>query len=295
MLSLTKFHEAALVSAFLLSSTLLVHAAVPACGGPPGLPIPMAANRPFTADETISDRFLVEADDSRQPVTVITRVYSIARDNDGRVAVKLTAHNPSGPTYVSVSICDPIAGTTTHFAQCSDEDGAPATSGNIPRSCQDKVAKFYPSPHRLPNAGTPFFPDPFNPLPPPILKSFVPQHGQTIDLGTQKVDGVQAHGYRNLTTGPSHIDGCKSPVKLAKEWWLSEELAIAISEVNTTQSEPVDPNPSPTTTHSACSVNGSMELSNIKRVEPAPELFKVPPDYELLSMDNPKPEKKPQQ
>lgn len=293
MPSLTKFHKAALVSAFLLSSTLLVHAAVPACGGPPGLPIPMAANLPFTADETISDRFPIEADDSRQ--SVITRVYSIARDNDGRVAVKLTAHSPIGPTIVSVSICDPIAGTTMHFAQCSDKHVAPATSGNIPRSCQDKVAKFYPSPHRRPNAGTPFFPDPFNPPSPHIANSFAPQHGQTIDLGTQEVDGVKAHGYRNLTTGSSHTDGCKSPVNLAKEWWLSEELAIAISEVDTALSEPVDPNPSPTTTHSACSINGSMELSNIKRVEPAPELFKVPPDYELRSMNNRKPEKKPQQ
>ena len=97
MPSLTKFHKAALVSAFLLSSTLLVHAAVPACGGPPGLPIPMAANLPFTADETISDRFPIEADDSRQ--SVITRVYSIARDNDSRVAMKINSAQSQRPNH----------------------------------------------------------------------------------------------------------------------------------------------------------------------------------------------------
>ena len=179
---------------------------------------------------------------------------------------------------MSVSICDPIAGTTTNFVQCSDEYEIQATSGNIPQSCQNKVAKIFPSPRRLPNAGTPFFPEPFDGSPPHLPKSFAPPPGQRIDLGTQEVEGVQAHGYRNLTTGSSQIDACKSPVNLAREWWLSEELAIAISEVDTTRSEPVHPHPSPTTTHVVCSRNGSMELSNIQQVEPAPELFKVPPD-----------------
>ena len=223
------------------------------------------------------------------------QIYSVAREHDGRVAMRLKSQHPGDPTIISVTICDPVAGTTMHFAQCFDKDGAPATGGGLPRSCSEKVAKVLRSPHRALDAGPPFFPDPSMPLPPHIASSFASRGGETADLGTKIINGIQAHGYRNLTSGPSHMDACKSPVEEVREWWISEEMALALSDVNTTLSEHVDPKPSSTTTQVTCSFKTSVQLSNIQHVEPAPELFEIPEGYKVVSIAPPVPNNEPQQ
>ena len=287
---LTAFYKAALTSAFVLSSTLVASAAVPACGAPPGLPIPMAAELPFTADESITNEAPVHPADGR--AADITFAYSVARDNDGRVAIRLKSQDPGDATVVSVTICDPIAGTTTSFVQCFDNNGVLASGGKLPRMCEKKVAKVLRSPHRAPNAGAPFFPDPSKPLPPHMGNSSAPREGATVDLGTKEIDGMAAHGYRNLATRPNDLSSCTSPVEETKEWWISEESAIAISEVNTRQSDHVDPKPSPTTVQVVCSFKQSLELSNIQHADPAPELFELPPDYDVVAMIPPEPKSK---
>jgi len=82
-------------------------------------------------------------------------------------------------------------------------------------------------------------------------------------LGTQVIEGVQAEGTRIVETIPAGAIGNDTPIEIVSETWVSPELGIIVKSVHS------DPR----------SGDNVYQLTNIRRVEPDPSLFQVPPNY----------------
>jgi hypothetical protein len=87
--------------------------------------------------------------------------------------------------------------------------------------------------------------------------------GTTTSLGTKDFDGVKAEGKSTLHTIPAGEIGNRNPILVTTETWYSPELQVTVF------SRTSDPRYGETI----------YRLANIKRGEPAAELFKVPEDY----------------
>lgn len=87
--------------------------------------------------------------------------------------------------------------------------------------------------------------------------------GATEKLGTRDVEGVRAEGTRTTWTLPAGAIGNERPIITTSERWYSSELQAVVLATTS------DPRAGQTT----------YRLANIRRAEPAPELFRVPPDY----------------
>lgn len=89
--------------------------------------------------------------------------------------------------------------------------------------------------------------------------------GVTTALGTKDFDGVKAEGKQTVWTIPAGEIGNRKPISVTSESWYSPELQVTVySRYN-------DPRTGETL----------YRLAGIRRGEPAPELFRVPADYEL--------------
>jgi hypothetical protein len=236
---------------------------------PPMLLVPMVANLPFTADISYS----VVLPDGSEGDT-FKHLSSIARDRDGRVSVKSRGYRiqNAGRMAFSMEICDPVAGTTTSFQACVDGANDPTSSDGC---AVKKMAHVQAGPDRRPDSGLPVFPDPFKPLPAHHSSAFVPRSGELVDLGEKDMEGVRVHGYRNVG----------GPQNSCKEWWLSEKTALEVS-ATTRRLAKAETEESPTSVPVKCLGGVTFELRNIQQVEPERELFQVPPDYEIVTIDN---------
>jgi hypothetical protein len=87
--------------------------------------------------------------------------------------------------------------------------------------------------------------------------------GTTTALGTKEFDGVKAEGKSILHTIPAGEIGNKSAILVTTETWYSPELQVTVF------SRTSDPRYGETL----------YRLANIRRGEPAADLFKVPEDY----------------
>jgi hypothetical protein len=85
-------------------------------------------------------------------------------------------------------------------------------------------------------------------------------------LGTQTVEGVLAEGSRTTVVYPIGAVGNDRPITTVSETWMSPELKTVVLSKNS------DPRSGESTTR----------LTNISRSEPAPSLFQIPPDYEVV-------------
>lgn len=87
--------------------------------------------------------------------------------------------------------------------------------------------------------------------------------GVTTSLGTRDFDGVKAEGKSTVWTIAAGEIGNRSPINITSETWYSPELQVTVySRYN-----------DPRTGESI------YRLANIRRAEPAAELFRVPDDY----------------
>jgi hypothetical protein len=82
-------------------------------------------------------------------------------------------------------------------------------------------------------------------------------------LGTQVIEGVQAEGTRVVETIPAGAIGNDTPIEIISETWVSPELGVIVKSIHS------DPR----------SGDNVYRLTNIRRAEPDPSLFQVPPDY----------------
>jgi hypothetical protein len=240
---------------------------------PPMPLVPMVANLPFTAD--ISGSILLP-DGSEGGAAV--QLYSIARDNEGRVLLR----SRSSSLTVMVTICDPVSGTRTTFQACADTAADPSSGDGC---AVKKAARVAAAPHRSPDSGLPVFPDPFKPLPPHHSSAFVPRSAELVDLGEKDLEGVRVHGYRNVDVAEQQNACDGVPVSTSKEWWLSEKDALEVS-ATIRRAAKGESGESPASLPEKCLGGVTVRLTNIQWAEPEPELFKAPPDYEIVPIEN---------
>ena len=85
------------------------------------------------------------------------------------------------------------------------------------------------------------------------------------DLGKRLIEGLRCSGTRTTTTLPKGLIGNDAPLITVRETWFSPDIQELV------QSKTVDPRFGTTDYH----------LTNIKRSDPAPEQFRVPPSYKV--------------
>jgi hypothetical protein len=106
-----------------------------------------------------------------------------------------------------------------------------------------------------------------NPGDSPKKRAAVKRHNEqsqvTEDLGTQLINGVQAHGVRATLTIAVGAIGNDRPLKVVTETWSSDALGVLVKSMNS------DPRFGTTT----------YELTNIVQGPPNPALFEIPGDY----------------
>lgn len=90
-------------------------------------------------------------------------------------------------------------------------------------------------------------------------------NSRTETLPAQMIEGVMAEGTRTIETIPAGAIGNDSPIEIVSERWFAAELGMV---VRTRKSDPM-------------SGENVYQLTNIRRGEPAPTLFQVPPDFTI--------------
>jgi hypothetical protein len=95
---------------------------------------------------------------------------------------------------------------------------------------------------------------------------------RTENLGSQRIEGVEAVGKRTTRTIPAGEIGNTLPIEITDESWFSPELQMMVM----------------TKHHDPRSGDTIYRLTNINRSEPDRSLFQVPADYQLIDRSEPK-------
>jgi hypothetical protein len=91
--------------------------------------------------------------------------------------------------------------------------------------------------------------------------------GTTSQLGNKDFDGVRAEGKQTAWTIPAGQIGNAKPIQITSESWYSPDLKVTVYSRY----------------HDPRTGESIYRLANIRRAEPARELFTVPADYETRS------------
>jgi len=192
----------------------------------------------YSADETtVTTQTL--ADGTTIKHQSLVKVY---RDSEGRTRrefyrTKAETETPDD-TPISVQIFDPVTGVSYQL---------------VPRTHTARKTE------RRRRTPPPLAPT----IAPPENRPPVRPRPNVEDLGTQVVEGVNAHGLRVTHTFPADAEGNDRPIEVTVETWSSPELDAMVMQIRK------DPRYGETVTR----------LTNIVRDEPPAELFQVPPDY----------------
>jgi hypothetical protein len=111
----------------------------------------------------------------------------------------------------------------------------------------------------------PLPPMPPTPPSPPGSPAAAKSKATTSSLGQKEFDGVRAEGTLKQQVIPAGEIGNKNPIMVTTESWYSPELQVTV------YSRHNDPRRGETI----------YRLSNIRRAEPAADLFKVPEEYSV--------------
>jgi hypothetical protein len=247
---------------------------------------PTVKNAPYSALETMENTQTL-ADGTHIDRTIQTMVY---RDSAGRMRRE---------TPDSITIWDPVAnvsysldpktqtamrlplglGPATRIAneQRGLPPDVPLPQMNLPRNGQEM--RFV---YRSAGVATADLPPP-PPLPPPgagkpgdmfflsagampgLSAMQVKLTPKSESLGQQLVEGINAEGTRMTSTIEAGQIGNDRPIQIVDERWYSHELATLVKMTHS------DPRTGQET----------LELTGISRVEPSPDLFQVPANYQI--------------
>ena len=176
---------------------------------------------------------------------------------DGKVTIDGKEMANIGPGSVVVKRVDGPDGSTREEVRV-----------HVVRSGDEKASLLPPTPPMPPS--TPGALAPLPPMPPmPGIQTMRFEStarlgkGVTTSLGTRDFDGVKAEGKSTVWTIPAGEIGNKNPINITSESWYSPELKVTV------QSRYHDPRTGETV----------YRLANIRRTEPAADLFKVPEEY----------------
>lgn len=252
-----------------------------------GVPGPVVVGKPYSA-ESITESTQVLADGNK----IVSRNEArVMRDSKGRTRREQTLRgfglsSAAREPVVMITISDPVADvsyfldTAAHTAQPSrpfrmatgvagsftaavpPPDGAPPPNvivGSRQTLVVNGAAVGAAEPARFDLQLPPG-------LPPGAPFAAAPLQSAVEDLGEQVIEGVLAHGTRRTQTIPAGTFGNERPIQIVAEQWYSQDLEAVVSSRN------YDPRTGETT----------YRLVNVARGEQPPDLFAVPPGYQLL-------------
>jgi len=208
---------------------------------------------------------------------------------------------PSDPLLNGINIPaivgQPFSATVVIESQRFDDDGSPVVRRTINLVARDSKGRTHNETRRLmpeffhgspPLMGVRLF-DPttrtrttYDPASHVARRQFVPKQatpasppgGEGVkveDLGIDTLSGVKAHGTRRTYVVEKGIFAVRKAVEAQDEVWYSDELRINILARHSDPRFGVD----------------TVGLSEIKRVEPAPSMFEVPPGYKIIDSTAP--------
>jgi len=181
------------------------------------------------------------------------------RDSAGRVrreqAVQgLAALNPASGVQVVITIVDPVIGVTYALD--------PATRTGVRTSISERVLNGPPPPPPPPPPGPAPLGAGLPPPPPPP-----PARPDEVALGTRQIEGVTVIGTRTTLSIPVGQIGNDQPINVTDERWESPDLKVLVLSHH----------------HDPRTGDVEFRLQNLRRLEPPPERFKVPPDYVIAN------------
>jgi hypothetical protein len=235
---------------------------------------------PYTATAvTELEQTLGDGNRIRQKTT-----SQLARDREGRSrrALTLGAVGPlasGGDTPKMTFLQDPVSGNsyildsdqkTARRLPRPTEITAPAPADGKPTRIEDETFHIAVPPPGAPGAfgphggpgdlGPMVFAAPVGGLGGVVKKMPKPK---TEDLGSQLIEGVRANGTRSTITIPAGELGNERPIVSVTERWFSPDLGVVV------MSKHSDPRMGTTT----------YRLTDVRRGDPDPTLFQVPPGY----------------
>ncbi len=185
--------------------------------------------------------------------TTITNVTTNkeARDSSGRTYHENQAETQLGfagpaPAFSFFNVVDPVSRVTISWSSNSKD----ATVSHQPDPVQARPP-LPPATSATAAIQLPRIPRPAH------------RRGETEDLGTKTINGVDAHGTRTTETYPAGAIGNDQPITVTHEMWMSRELGLVVLQIDD------DPRTGVRT----------MELTDIERGEPDPALFRPPEGY----------------
>jgi hypothetical protein len=213
----------------------------------------IVANNPFHAEMVVTP--------SRTPEfhsPLVQRPLSVARDTQGRVRIERVGgefKRDNGPETGSqvqehtITICDPVAETLTRINTVNATATIIHSRPSAPRSSDLRsIAPRSFCSSRLPS-------------------SRAGAHLQVEDLGTQTIEGVEAHGQRLTLPMLGATSGEESPNgESTSELWCSDSLSALVLGI---------------TGNTKSGVKSTIAMEKIERTEPDPTLFQIPPDYAI--------------
>ena len=241
---------------------------------------PTVKGAPFSALETVENMQTL-ADGTHINQTTQTMVY---RDHEGRMRREspdlITIFDPVANTSYSLN---PKTQTAMKLPLGLGTGGAVTTEQRGPNG---QTMRFVYRSAGVATAGAaPFAPPsaPLPPLPPPggqagdmfflatgampgLSTMQVRLTPKSEPLGQQLSEGVTAEGTRITSTIEAGQIGNDRPIQIVDERWYSHELETT---VKWTHSDPR-------------TGQENLQLTNISRVEPSPDLFQVPAGYQML-------------
>ncbi len=199
---------------------------------------------PFSA-EVVNETIRVLQDGNRIHHETHGKLF---RDSEGRSRRESTTITYGGETFDEIAISDPIQ---QHFIFLSTQGDKIATVHHVD-TAQDAVSK----PAQVSNADA-------KPQSPEAIKQPCHLAQEFEDLGTKMMEGFTVCGMKWTRTIAAGKIGNEMPIVDVREVWVSSELhEVLLSDID-----------DPQTGHRIT------RLVNIKRNEPDPALFQIPPDY----------------
>lgn len=265
---------------FLLISALSMVLLAPAgvgqevAGGIGGIGVRGASNLPYSA-HFVTTRVQTLADGTT--ITHVTRQFR-ARDSQGRTRTEMYPSENDSPGQnagpITVIIVDPVAAQyiflnprmkTAHVTAFPSAHAAvrfPDLQGGMESTSPTSgfstgagaALSALPAPLPQPMVPRPTLPRP--PLPRPTVEKLPPQ----------TLDNLAVEGMRTTAVIPAGRMGNDRDLTIVHEIWRSPELGIGVLQKTS------DPRSGETTT----------EIKDLSRDEPSPDLFQIPPDYQVI-------------
>ena len=209
-----------------------------------GIFLTPVANAPFSG-VIVVERTTVPRNGG--PVLNLKTIREVARDSQGRVhnvfRSLIAASDNSTPPIFRIHFYDPQTRSYTYLYPQQKM----YMTGTVNHPPAAEPADLIASP-----AG--------NSVP---LNQFTKQE----DLGTHSIDGVSAHGVREIQTIPAANSNMGSEIVLTDEYWYSDDLHMNVVVKHD------DPRTGSVT----------MTLTQVTRAEPDPSLFQIPDGYQPMS------------